>query len=130
MCDDLYENGMAVRRSVLGDAYVDRAEKNKTAFDEDFQTLITQTAWGSVWARKGISNRERSMITIGILAVLGHHDELELHLKSTVNSGASLEDIREVLMHVAVYAGIPAANTAFKMVKALFPAKVDLAGKT
>jgi 4-carboxymuconolactone decarboxylase len=125
MSDDFFSKGMAVRRSTLGDAYVDQAEKKKNTFDEEFQAFITRTAWGSVWARDGISKRERSMITIGILAALGHHDELALHLKAICNTGASMEDIREVLLHVAVYAGIPAANTAFKIAKAHFAASAD-----
>lgn len=112
-----FDQGMKTRRSVLGDAHVNRAEANKTAFDLDFQTFITEGAWGSVWSRETISRRERSMITIALLAALGHHDEVAMHVRATANTGASMEDIKEALMHVAVYAGVPAANVAFKIAK-------------
>jgi len=109
--------GDAVRRRVLGDAHVDRAVTSRTAFDGPFQNLITRTAWGSVWNRPDLTPRERSMITIALLAALGHHEELVLHLHATRNTGASEADIRECLLHVAVYAGVPAANTAFRIAK-------------
>ena len=112
-----FDLGMKTRRSVLGNAHVDRAEANKTEFDVDFQTFITEGAWGSVWSRETISRRERSMITIALLAALGHHDEVAMHVRATANTGASIEDIKEALMHVAVYAGVPAANVAFKIAK-------------
>ena len=109
--------GMKVRRSVLGDAHVDRAEANKTAFDEPFQDFITEGAWGSVWASDGITKRERSMITLALLAALGQWDEVAMHVRATKNTGASPRDIQEAMMHVAVYAGVPAANHALKIVK-------------
>jgi 4-carboxymuconolactone decarboxylase len=109
--------GDAVRRRVLGDPHVDRAVTSLTAFDGPFQNLITRTAWGSVWNRPDLTPRERSMITIALLAALGHHEELALHLHATRNTGASEADIRECLLHVAVYAGVPAANTAFRIAK-------------
>jgi 4-carboxymuconolactone decarboxylase len=112
-----YQQGMATRRAVLGDAHVDRATKGQTAFDEDFQTFITEGAWGSVWSRPGLTRRERSMITIALLAALGHDEELAMHVRATVNTGCSAEDIKELLMHVAVYAGVPAANSAYKTAK-------------
>jgi 4-carboxymuconolactone decarboxylase len=112
-----YRHGMATRRAVLGDPHVDRAETARTAFDADFQALITEGAWGSVWARPGLTRRERSMITLALLAALGHHEEFALHVRATVNTGASAEDIRETLMHVAIYAGVPAANTAFRIAR-------------
>jgi len=108
---------MKTRRGVLGDAHVDKAEARKTAFDADFQALIAESAWGSVWSRPGITHRERSMITLALLAALGHHEEFVLHLRATANTGASEDDIREVLLHVAIYAGVPAANTAFRIAK-------------
>ena len=114
---DRHAEGMATRRSVLGDAHVDRAEALKTEFDADFQRFITEGAWGSVWSRPHLTSRERSMITIALLAALGHWDEVAMHVRATRNTGASPEDLREVLMHVAVYAGVPAANHAFKIVK-------------
>lgn len=109
--------GMKTRRGVLGDAWVDSAEARKTDFDAPFQDLITESAWSHVWSRDTISKRERSMITIALLAALGREEELALHTRATVNTGASAEDIREALMHVAIYAGVPAANTAFRIVK-------------
>ncbi|WP_137932579.1 4-carboxymuconolactone decarboxylase [Mesorhizobium comanense] len=115
-----YRTGVAVRRSVLGDPHVDRAEVSATDFDQPFQEMITEAAWGTVWARPGISKRERSMITLALLAALGHHEELALHLRATVNTGASREDIREAFLHVAIYAGVPAANSAFRVAKEVF----------
>ncbi len=117
MADDKHAAGMARRRSVLGDAHVDRAENNKTAFDEDYQRLITESAWGSVWTRDGLTDRERSMIVISFMAALGHHDELAMHIRATANTGASLDDIKEVLLMAAIYAGVPAANAAIAVAK-------------
>jgi len=108
---------MKVRRTVLGDAHVDRAEAAKTDFDAPFQDLITQGAWGSVWARDTISRRERSILTIALLAALGHWDEVAMHVRATANTGASPDDIREAMLHVAIYAGVPAANHALKIIK-------------
>ena len=121
------ERGMAVRRSVLGDAHVDAAEAGKTPFDEPFQRLITETAWGSVWSRPHWSKRERSMVTIALLAALGHYEEVAMHVRATVNTGATREDIQEAMLHVAVYAGVPAANHAIKIVKQTFE-DMDSAG--
>ena len=104
---------MLTRRAVLGDAHVDRAEARKTDFDADFQRFITEGAWGSLWSRDGLTRRERSLLTIALLAALGHGEELALHVRATRNTGASAEDIKEALLHVAVYAGVPAANRAF-----------------
>ncbi|CAN5606810.1 4-carboxymuconolactone decarboxylase [soil metagenome] len=114
---DRFATGTATRRAVLGDAHVERAAAAVTAFDADFQRFITEGAWGSVWSRPGLSARERSLVTLALLAGLGQWDELELHARATANTGASAEDIREALLHVAVYAGVPAANHAFKVVK-------------
>ena len=108
---------MKTRRSVLGDAHVDRAEKMKTAFDEPFQTLITESAWGHVWSRPGLTKRERSLITIALLAALGHHDEVAMHTRATTNTGATPDDLMEVMLHVAIYAGVPAANHNIKIIK-------------
>jgi 4-carboxymuconolactone decarboxylase len=113
----LHTQGMTTRRSVLGDAHVDRAEAARTDFDSDFQDFITEGAWGSVWSRPGLTTRERSMITIALLAALGHDEEVAMHVRATINTGASADDIREALMHVAVYAGVPAANRAFRIAK-------------
>jgi 4-carboxymuconolactone decarboxylase len=113
----LFDRGMATRRSVLGDQHVDGATARKTPFDEDFQTFITEGAWGSVWSRPGLSKRERSLVTIALLAALGHDEELAMHVRATVNTGCTPDDIKEALLHVAVYAGVPAANRAFKIAK-------------
>ena len=109
--------GMKTRRAVLGAAYVDAREKAKTGFDAEFQSFITETAWGAVWSRPGLTKRERSLITIALLAALGHEEELGIHLNATRNTGASLEDVKEALFHVAIYAGVPAANSAFRTAK-------------
>lgn len=118
--DDLYRKGMRTRRAVLGDPHVDSAEAAKTSFDADFQRFITESAWGSVWARDRLSTRERSMLTIALLAALGHKDELAMHIRATCNTGATPDDVREVLLHVAVYAGVPAANVAHSVAKKVY----------
>ena len=117
MDDQLFQRGMATRRAVLGDAHVNGATARKTAFDDDFQSFITEAAWGSVWSRPGLSRRERSMLTIALLAALGHDEEVAMHVRATVNTGCSPDDIKEALLHVAVYAGVPAANRAFRIAK-------------
>lgn len=114
---DRDEDGMAVRRRVLGDAHVDRAEAAKTDFDADFQRFIAEGAWGSVWARPGLTLRERSLVTLALLAAQGCDEELAMHLRATRRTGASPEDVMEALLHVAVYAGVPRANHAIKIAK-------------
>ena len=116
---DRYEQGMATRRKVLGDAYVDRAEANRTELDAPFQRLITEAAWGHVWSSDTLSPRERSLITLALLAGLGNWDEFELHLRATANTGASAEEVAAMLQHVAIYAGVPRANTAMKLAKCI-----------
>ena len=108
-----HDLGMRVRREVLGGAHVDRAAAAATPFDAPFQHFITETAWGTLWAGDGIDRRTRSLITIGILAALGRQEELALHLRSIDNTGVTLAEVKEILMQVAVYAGVPAANAAF-----------------
>jgi len=120
LSDDRYAQGMTTRRAVLGDAHVERAEANKGPFDEDFQRFITEGAWGSVWSRPGLSKRERSLITIALLAALGHDEEVAMHVRATRNTGATADDLKEVFLHVAVYAGVPAANRAIKIAKAAY----------
>lgn len=117
---ELHETGMKTRRAVLGDAHVDRAEAAKRPFDEDFQQLITEAAWGAVWSRPGLSKRERSLVTIALLAALGHWDEVAMHVRATANTGATPEDVKEALLHVAIYAGVPAANHAIKVARAAY----------
>jgi len=112
--------GMATRRRVLGDAHVNRAEAAKSAADAPFQALITDAAWGHVWSRDTISLRERSMLTIALLAGLGNDQELALHIHATANTGASEADVMEALLHVAIYAGVPRANHAIKIAKDTF----------
>ena len=112
----MFERGMKTRREVLGDEHVDRATEKTTDLDRDFQQWITETAWGGVWSRPGLDRRTRSLVTIAILAALGR-EELELHVRAAERTGATPEDIAEALMHVAVYAGVPVAHSAFKVVK-------------
>jgi 4-carboxymuconolactone decarboxylase len=114
---DIRKKGMATRREVLGNTHVDKAERNKTSFDEPFQAMITESAWGHVWSSDVFTKRERSIVTIALLAGLGHYEELEMHIRATANTGATPDDIREALMHVAIYAGVPSANHAIKIAK-------------
>jgi 4-carboxymuconolactone decarboxylase len=107
------ERGMQVRREVLGDAHVDRAVAGTTPFTEPFQDLITRYAWGEIWARPGLSRQERSIVTLAVLAALQHEHELAMHVKAARRNGLTPEQIQEVLLQVAVYAGVPAANRAF-----------------
>ena len=120
MSDEKYEQGMVIRRAVLGDEHVDRAEANKTLFDADFQRFITETAWGAVWSRPGLDIRTRHLLTIALLAALGKEHELAMHLRATANTGISPEEVKEVLLQVAIYAGVPAANTAIAIAKSVF----------
>ncbi|EJT06661.1 4-carboxymuconolactone decarboxylase [Rhizobium sp. CCGE 510] len=115
-----YRQGMATRRAVLGDAHVDRAGAAATEFDRPFQELITEAAWGHVWSRPGLTKRERSIVTIALLAALGQDDEVAMHVRATANTGATREDVCEALLHVAIYAGVPAANHAIKIAKQAF----------
>lgn len=110
---EAYRRGMKVRREVLGDDHVDAAEAGKTPLDEEFQHFITETAWGAVWSRPDLDRRTRSLVTIAILAALGRNEELAMHVRAGRNTGVSRTDLQEVLLHVAVYAGVPAAHRAF-----------------
>ena len=117
MSDELFDKGMAVRKAVLGEEYVARAEANKTDFDADWQRYVTEHAWAAVWTRPGLEKRTRSMLTIAMLASLGRLDELGAHIRATRNTGVTKEEVKEVLLQVAVYAGAPAANSAFAIAK-------------
>lgn len=117
---ELFETGMKVRREILGDAHVDRAEANKTTFDAPFQTLITHAAWGTLWADDTISRRERSMLTLALLAACGNFEEIPMHIRATARTGASKEDVMQAFQHVAIYAGVPKANHAIKLAKATY----------
>ena len=114
---DRYSKGMQIRRKVLGDTHVDRAEAAKTAFDDPFQAFITESAWGTVWASDAISLRERSMLTLALLAATGNFDEIPMHIRATAATGASKTDVMEAFQHVAIYAGLPRANRAIKLAK-------------
>jgi 4-carboxymuconolactone decarboxylase len=111
---ELFDRGIAVRKEVLGPAYVEGALKSATPFNEDFQILVTQCAWGGIWSRPGLDRKTRSMLTIAMLAALGQHQELKLHIRATRNTGVSQEEVKEILLQVAIYAGVPAANSAFE----------------
>jgi 4-carboxymuconolactone decarboxylase len=124
-----YDIGMKVRKEVLGSEHVERAQAHATEFDADFQRYITESAWGSVWARPDLDRRTRSLVTIAILAALGR-EELGLHLRTAIhNLGVDPREIAEVLLHVAVYAGIPAANSAFSMAKKELDQQESAAGE-
>jgi 4-carboxymuconolactone decarboxylase len=114
---DRFEKGMQVRRQVLGDAHVDRAEAAKTPFDDPFQILITESAWGNVWASNRISLRDRSMLTLALLAAMGNFEEIPMHIRATARTGASKADVLETFQHVAIYAGVPRANHALKLAR-------------
>ena len=124
-----YDDGMATRRRVLGDAHVDRAEAAKTDFDAPFQDLITNAAWGTVWASDAISRRERSMLTLALLAATGNFDEIPMHIRATARTGASKQDVIEAFQHVAIYAGVPRANHALKLAKQTY-AEMEAADET
>ncbi|MFY0312474.1 4-carboxymuconolactone decarboxylase [Leisingera sp. D0M16] len=122
MTQDRYDRGMQIRRKVLGDAHVDRAEAAKTALDQPFQELITEAAWGTVWASDRISLRERSMLTLALLAATGNFAEIPMHIRATARTGASQHDVMEAFQHVAIYAGVPRANQALKLAKETYAA--------
>ena len=109
-----HDQGMTVRRAVLGDAHVDRATAATTDFTADFQDLITRYAWGDIWSRPGLDRRTRSCITLAILAVMGHDEEVAMHVRAALRNGLTTDEIKEVLLQVAIYAGVPAANRAFR----------------
>ena len=115
MTDVIFERGLEVRGQVLGVAQVAAARARATAFTGDFQDFITRTAWGEVWSRPGLERKTRSQLTIAMLAALGHHEELRLHIRATANTGVSQDEVREILLQVAVYAGVPAANSAYRV---------------
>ena len=113
MSDDAYERGMRIRREVLGDGHVDRATQQATEETKEFQDFITRYAWGEIWSRPGLDRRTRSCITLTALVALGRFDELELHIDGARRNGLSDDEIKEVLLHTAIYCGVPAANSAF-----------------
>lgn len=121
MSEDRRRRGMEVRRAVLGDAHVDRSESGKTPLNEDFQYLLTRYAWGEIWTRPGLDRRTRSCITVAMLVALNREEELAIHLRGALNNGVTREEIKEVLLQTAIYCGIPAANTAFRVAAQVLP---------
>lgn len=118
-----YDAGMQVRRAVLGDAHVDRSLQRRTPFNEEFQDLITRYAWGEIWTRENIPRRERSLIVLALMIALNRGDEFKMHVKAAFNNGLTKDDIKEVILQCAIYAGVPAANSAFHMAEEVFAAK-------
>lgn len=115
-----YEQGMAVRRAVLGDAHVDRSLKNKNEFNQEFQDLITRYAWGEIWTRPGLPRHSRSLIVIATLVALNRSEELRLHIRAAFHNGVTRDEVKEVLLQAAIYCGVPAANSAFHTAEAVF----------
>jgi 4-carboxymuconolactone decarboxylase len=115
-----YQQGMQVRREVLGDAHVDKALGNRSEFNEEFQELITRYAWGEIWTRPGLPKQTRSMITVAMLVALNRSEEFRLHLRAALRNGVSREELREVLLQAAIYCGVPAANSAFRAAQEIF----------
>jgi 4-carboxymuconolactone decarboxylase len=120
MKDEQFERGMKNRRAVLGDAHVDRSMSAATDFNSEFQEMITAYCWGGPWDRLGLDRRTRSMLTLAMLVALGHEEEFKLHLRASVNTGCSRDDIKELLLQAAIYCGVPAANSAFRMAKEIY----------
>jgi len=108
-----YTKGMEVRRAVLGDQHVNRSLERKNAFNEEFQDLITRYAWGEIWTRPGLPRRTRSLITLALMVALNRGDEFRMHVRAAANNGVTREEIKELLLHAAIYCGVPAANSAF-----------------
>src|SRR3954452_5841854 len=125
MSDPLHDAGIKVRREVLGDAHVDRAAEASTEFTAPFQEFITRFAWGGVWTREGLDRRTRSAITLAVLTALGRQQELALHVRAARTNGLTPEEIGEVLLHTAVYAGVPAANAAFAIAQRVLEEEGD-----
>ena len=128
MSDSVHDQGMAIRREVLGDEHVDRAIEATTEFTAPFQSFITRYAWGDVWAREGLDRRTRSAITLATLAALGRTHELPLHVRGALRNGLGAAEIGEVLLHTAIYAGVPAANSAFQIADRVIAEEEDAAG--
>ena len=120
---DAFERGLGVRKEVLGRAHVEAALRNATELDQEFQAFLTETAWGKVWTRPGLDRKTRSMLTIAMLAALGCDEELRLHIGASRNTGVSTDELKEVLLQVCVYAGVPAGNTAFRIARSVLEEK-------
>lgn len=115
-----YDRGMVVRRAVLGDAHVDRTLAKRNDFNTDFQDLITRYAWGEIWSRPELSRHTRSLLTVAMMVALNRSEELRLHLRGAFNNGVTQDEIKEVLLHCAIYAGVPAANSAYHLAEEIF----------
>jgi 3-oxoadipate enol-lactonase/4-carboxymuconolactone decarboxylase len=120
-----YDDGMAVRREVLGAEHVDRATSKATDFTRDFQELITEYAWGTIWTRPGLDRRSRSLITLTALVARGHHEELALHVRAALRNGLTVDEIKETLLQTAIYCGVPDANTAFRIAQRVLDEESD-----
>lgn len=120
----IYDAGMVVRREVLGDTHVDRANANKDSFTEDYQDMITRIAWGGIWTRPGLSRQMRSAVTLTALVAHGHWEELAMHVRAALNNGLSRDEIKEILLQTAIYCSVPSANSAFKTAQKVF-AEID-----
>ena len=119
-----YEEGMAARRAVLGEAYVERSVKNRSSFNEEFQEMISRHAWGEIWTRPGLARHTRSLLTIAMMVALNREEEFRLHVRAAANNGVTRDEIKEVLLQAAIYCGVPAANSAFRVAAEVF-AEVD-----
>jgi 4-carboxymuconolactone decarboxylase len=119
-----FEAGMKIRREVLGDAHVDAAIAKRNAFSKEFQDLITRYAWGEIWTRPGLPRQTRSLITVAMLVALNREEELRMHLRAALRNGATQEEIRETLLQSAIYCGVPAANSAFRIAQEIFTEEV------
>ncbi len=126
---DRYQAGMKVRRAVLGDAHVDRSLAGRTAFNEEFQDLITRYAWGELWTRPELPRHARSLVTVALMVALNRADEFRLHVRAAANNGVTRDEIKEVLLHCAIYCGVPAANAAFHMAQEVFAETDRVAGR-
>ena len=118
--DERYEDGLTVRKAVLGDAHVERSLAKRNDFNSEFQALITRYAWGEIWTRPGLPRHTRSLLTIGLMVALNRSDEFKLHIRAAFNNGVTKDEIREVLLQCAIYAGVPAANSAFHQAEEVF----------
>jgi len=126
LSNNRFSKGMSVRKAVLGADHVARAEANKTKLDADFQRFITETAWGTVWTRPGLARKTRHMLTLALLAALGKQEELAIHIRATRNTGVKPDELKEIFLQVAVYAGVPAANAAFAVAKKVLETEPSL----
>ncbi len=129
MATELFEKGKAIREKVLGTEYVEKALKNVDDFNRDFQALVTEYCWGACWGREALSHKQRSMLNIAMLSALNRQHEFELHFKGAIRNGCTIAELREVLMQVAIYCGIPAGVEAFRVARKILAEEPELAAK-